>query len=56
VNKIVGVLPNEKKSAFVREAKEENIKDVVVDIMVATAPKVVKTVVNTVKNFFSSWW
>lgn len=83
VNKVVEVLPNEKKSSFVREAKEENIseeavknsekglwdsitetfgevidsvKDVVVDVIVATAPKVVKTVVNAVKNFFSSWW
>lgn len=81
VNKVVEVLPNEKKSSFVREAKEENIseeavknsekglwdsitetfgevidsvKDVVVDVIVATAPKVVKTVVNAVKNFFSS--
>ena len=81
VNKVVEVLPNEKKSSFVREAKEENIseeavknsekglwdsitetfgeiidsvKDVVVDVIVATAPKVVKTVLNAVKNFFSS--
>ncbi len=81
VNKVVEVLPNEKKSSFVREAKEENIseeavknsekglwdsitetfgevidsvKDVVIDVIVATAPKVVKTVVNAVKNFFSS--
>jgi hypothetical protein len=83
VNKVVEVLPNEKKSSFVREAKEENIseeaikssekglwdsitetfgdvidsvKDVVVDVIIASAPKVVKTVVNAVKNFFSSWW
>jgi hypothetical protein len=83
VNKVVEVLPNEKKSSFVREAKEENIseeavknsekglwdsitetfgdvidsvKDVVVDVIVESAPKVVKTVVNAVKNFFSSWW
>ncbi len=81
VNKVVEVLPNEKKSSFVREAKEENIseeavknsekglwdsitetfgevidsvKDVVIDVIVATAPKVFKTVVNKVKNFFSS--
>ncbi len=81
VNKVVEVLPNEKKSSFVREAKEENIseeavknsekglwdsitetfgevidsvKDVVIDVIVATAPKVFKTVVNEVKNFFSS--
>lgn len=81
VNKVVEVLPNEKKSSFVREAKEENIseeavknsekglwdsitetfgevidsvKDVVIDVIVATAPKVFKTVVNAVKNFFSS--
>lgn len=81
VNKVVEVLPNEKKSSFVREAKEENIseeavknsekglwdsitetfgevidsvKDVVIDVIVATAPKVVKTVLNAVKNFFSS--
>lgn len=81
VNKVVEVLPNEKKSSFVREAKEENIseeavknsekglwdsitetfgevidsvKDVVIDVIVATAPKVFKTAVNAVKNFFSS--
>lgn len=83
VNKVVEVLPNEKKSSFVREAKEENIseeavknsekgiwdsisetfgdvidsvKEVATDFIIASAPKVVKAVVNVVKNFFSSWW
>jgi hypothetical protein len=79
VNKVVEVLPNEKKSSFVREAKEENIseeavknsekglwdsitetfgdvidsvKDVVVDVIIASAPKVVKTVIKFVKNLW----
>ncbi len=83
VNKIVEVLPNEKKSSFVREAKEENIseeavknsekgiwdsisetfgdainsvKEVATEFIIESAPKVVKAVVNVVKNFFSSWW
>ena len=83
VNKIVEVLPNEKKSSFVREAKEENIsveavknsekgiwdsisetfgdvidnvKEVATELIIASAPKVVKTVANVVKNFFSSFW
>jgi len=83
VNKIVEVLPNEKKSSFVREAKEENIseeavknsekgiwdsitetfgdvidnvKEAATDFIIESAPKVIKSVISSVKNFFSSWW